>query len=91
MDFESINKKFEEKFQKYLSKKELTSIISITLNDISMKKKILTIIGLSIFTSTALISFAGEPLAKGPIAGWHYSDILKDGNSLYGENYNSFL
>jgi hypothetical protein len=56
-----------------------------------MKKKILTAIVISIFICGISKIYAGEPFTKGPIAGWHYSDILKDGKSLYGENYNSFF
>ena len=56
-----------------------------------MKKKILSLLVLSIFIGTAIKSYGGESITKGPIAGWHYSDILKDGNSLYGGNYNSFF
>jgi len=39
----------------------------------------------------ALSVYAGEPLTKGPIAGWHYGDILKDGKSLYGDYRSSFF
>ncbi len=56
-----------------------------------MTKKILTVLVLSIFICGTFNSYAGEPITKGPIAGWHYSDILKDGKSLYGENMNSFF
>jgi len=56
-----------------------------------MTKKILTVLVISIFICGTLSSHAGEPITKGPIAGWHYSDILKDGKSLYGENMNSFF
>ena len=56
-----------------------------------MKKNILTILVLCAFSFGALSIYAGEPLTKGPIAGWHYSDILKDGKSLYGGNMNSFF
>jgi hypothetical protein len=56
-----------------------------------MKKNILTLIVVCAFSFGALISYAGEPLTKGPIAGWHYGDILKDGNSLYGDYRSSFF
>lgn len=56
-----------------------------------MKKNILTIIVLCAFCFGALISKAGEPFTKGPIAGWHYGDILKDGKSLYGDYRSSFF
>jgi len=56
-----------------------------------MGKKILTIIALCILIWGSFTSHAGEPFKKGPIAGWHYSDILKDGSSLYGGHYNSFF
>ena len=56
-----------------------------------MKKKILTVLVLSIFICGTFNSYAGEPVTKGPIAGWHYSDLLKDGESLYGGHYNSFF
>ena len=56
-----------------------------------MKKNILTILVLCAFSFGALSIYAGEPLTKGPIAGWHYSDIVKDGKSLYGDHFNSFF
>jgi len=56
-----------------------------------MKNKILTILVLGIFICGTFKGYAGDPITKGPIAGWHYSDILKDGKSLYGENMNSFF
>ena len=56
-----------------------------------MTKKILTALVLSIFICGTFNSYAGEPVTKGPIAGWQYSDLLKDGNSLYGDHYNSFF
>lgn len=56
-----------------------------------MKKKFLAIIVVCVFCWSAVSSYAGEPITKGPIAGWHYSDILKDGKSLFGENMNSFF
>ena len=50
-----------------------------------MKKIVLTIIVLAVFCISSFTSYAGEPFKKGPIAGWHYSDILKDGlNCLTG-------
>jgi hypothetical protein len=55
-----------------------------------MKKKILIVLALGIFICGTFNSYAGEPVTKGPIAGWHYSDILKDGKSLYGDYNNSF-
>lgn len=56
-----------------------------------MKKTILTVLVLGIFICGTFNSYAGKPVTKGPIAGWHYSDLLKDGESLYGGHYNSFF
>ena len=56
-----------------------------------MEKKILTIIVLCALSWGSFTTYAGDPVKKGPIAGWHYSDILKDGSSLYGGHYNSFF
>jgi len=56
-----------------------------------MTKTILTVLVLGIFICGTFNSYAGKPVTKGPIAGWHYSDLLKDGESLYGENMNSFF
>jgi hypothetical protein len=58
----------------------------------NMKKTFITISVLAVFCLSSFTSHAGGgPFTKGPIAGWHYSDILKDGESLYGENNNSFF
>ena len=52
---------------------------------ISMLLSIVLVLG-------SLASYAGDgPFKKGPIAGWHYSDILKDGKSLYGGYNSSFF
>ena len=56
-----------------------------------MEKKILTIIVICALCWGSFTTYAGDPVKKGPIAGWHYSDILKDGSSLYGGHYNSFF
>ena len=56
-----------------------------------VKQKLSIVIVLAVFCISSFTSYAGEPFKKGPIAGWHYSDILKDGKSLYGEHLNSFF
>ena len=56
-----------------------------------MERKILTIIFVCALCCGSFTANAGDPIKKGAIAGWHYSDILKDGSSLYGGHYNSFF
>jgi hypothetical protein len=57
-----------------------------------MKTKILTSIVLGLFCLASISAIAQDEkkLNKGPIAGWHYSNFYKDGNTLYDDPYNSF-
>lgn len=55
-----------------------------------MKKTIFTITVLCVFGLYTNTSFGGD-LNKGVIAGWQYSDLLNDGESLFGDHYNSFF
>ena len=56
-----------------------------------MTKTIFKVLVLGIFICGTFNSYAQKPITFGPIAGWQNSDILKDGESLYGGNYNSFF
>lgn len=57
-----------------------------------MKKQFIGIFVLLAFFLISLVGYAGEDkkLNKGPIAGWHYSNFYKDGNTLFDDPYHSF-
>lgn len=55
-----------------------------------MNRKITVIILLSFFVIGLTPSFAGEKIDKGIKAGWQYSNLYKDGESLFGDPYSSF-
>ena len=55
-----------------------------------MKRKITILLMMFAFGFGTFSSYAGDKLEKGIRAGWQYSDLYKDGNSLSGDRYNSF-
>jgi len=55
-----------------------------------MKRKITLFILISIFATGTIKSFAGDKIEKGVRAGWQYSNLYKDGKSLFDDPYSSF-
>lgn len=55
-----------------------------------MNKKLTLFILLGLFVFMTASSFAGDKLNKGIRAGWQYSNLYKDGNTLFDDPYNSF-
>ncbi len=53
-------------------------------------KKIVQLLFLSIFVFSTVSVYAGEKVEKGIRAGWQYSNLYKDGNSLVEDPMNSF-
>lgn len=55
-----------------------------------MIKKFTVIFLLTLFVIGTFSSFAGEKIDKGIKAGWQYSNLYKDGESLFDDPYNGF-